>query len=126
MRGRLEALMETPFHGQCGTGGAARPASLRRGIVRRSSFADDAEHRRRTHNVGVKGPVVTQEPFEIVIRGTLSEPVLELIDGFEISKVERGETHLVGLVPDQSRLQGILTMFGNLNIELVSVNPLEQ
>ena len=69
---------------------------------------------------------MTSEPFEIVIRGTLSEPVLELIDGFEISKVERGETHLVGLVPDQSRLQGILTMFGNLNIELVSVNPLEQ
>jgi hypothetical protein len=70
-----------------------------------------------------EGSTVTSESFEIVIKGTLSEPVADLIDGFEISKVEHGETHLVGLVPDQTKLQGILTIFGNLNIELVSVNP---
>ena len=69
---------------------------------------------------------MTSEPFEIVIKGTLSDPVAELIDGFRISKVERGETHLIGAVPDQARLQGILTIFGNLNIELVSVNPIEE
>ncbi|MET4636821.1 hypothetical protein [Mycetocola sp. 2940] len=70
-----------------------------------------------------EGRAVTSESFEIVIKGTLSEPVADLIDGFEISKVEHGETHLVGFVPDQTKLQGILTIFGNLNIELVSVNP---
>lgn len=69
---------------------------------------------------------MTSEPFEIVIKGTLSDSLIELIDGFQISKVERGETHLVGLVPDQARLQGILALFGNLNIELVSVNPVDE
>lgn len=66
------------------------------------------------------------ERFEIVIKGTLSPPVAELIDGFRVSKVDRGETHLVGRVPDQTRLQGILTLFGNLNIALVSVNPIQE
>ena len=68
---------------------------------------------------------MTKELFEIVIKGTLSPPVAELIDGFRISRVDRGETHLVGVVPDQTKLQGILSLFGNLNIELVSVNPIE-
>lgn len=64
--------------------------------------------------------------FEIVINSTLSDPVAALIDGFEISRIEHGRTHLVGAVPDQARLQGILTLFGNLNIELVSLNPLPE
>ena len=61
--------------------------------------------------------------FEIVIKGSLSDPVAALIDGFTVSQVERGRTHLVGPVPDQARLQGILTIFSTLNIELGSVNP---
>jgi hypothetical protein len=64
--------------------------------------------------------------FEIVIKGTLSEPVFALIDGFQISRIEHGLTHLVGLMPDQPKLQGLLTLLGNLNIELVSVNPLSE
>ena len=66
---------------------------------------------------------VAAATIEIVIKGTLSEPVAELIDGFEVSQVERGRTHLTGPVPDQARLQGILALFGTLNIELISVNP---
>ena len=85
---------------------------------------DDAHHLQNDDSV--KGLGVTNEPFEIVIKGTLSDSLMELMDGFHISSVERGETHLVGLVPDQARLQGILTLFGNLNIELVSVNPVEE
>lgn len=60
--------------------------------------------------------------FEIVIRGTLSDSVAALIDGFTVSQVEHGNTHLIGPVPDQARLQGVLTLFARLNIELVSVN----
>jgi hypothetical protein len=67
---------------------------------------------------------VAKATFEIVIKGTLSDPVAALLDGFEVSKVAHGETHLVGPVPDQAKLQGILTTFANLNIELVSVNPI--
>ncbi len=66
------------------------------------------------------------ERIEIVIKGTLSPSVAELIEGFWISQVDGGETHLVGHVPDQTRLQGILTLFGNLNITLVSVNPIRE
>lgn len=60
---------------------------------------------------------------EIVIEGTLSEALDEVIDDFRVDHVENGRTHLVGPVPDQVRLQGILTLFSSLNIHLVSVNP---
>lgn len=62
--------------------------------------------------------------YEIVVNTNLSEPVVALIDGFQISRIEHGLTYLVGLVPDQAKLRGILLFFGNLNIEIVSVNPL--
>ena len=39
-----------------------------------------------------------------------------LIEGFAVTEVEHGRTHLVGDVPDQARLQGILAIFGNLNM----------
>jgi len=45
------------------------------------------------------------------------------MDGFEVSRCEKGLTHLVGWVPDQARLHGTLEMLRDLNIELVSVNP---
>lgn len=64
--------------------------------------------------------------FEIVIKGTLSDSVAALIDGFTVIGVDHGNTHLVGPVPDQARLQGVLTVFANLNIELVSVNPVAE
>ena len=67
---------------------------------------------------------MTAATFEIVIKGTLSEHVAALVEGFTIERVESGRTHLVGPVPDQSRLQGILTIFGTLNIELISLNPI--
>lgn len=63
------------------------------------------------------------EMYEIVINGTLSEPVVALVDGFQVSRIENGLTHLVGPVPDQAKLRGLLLLFGNLNIELISVNP---
>ncbi|WP_104109645.1 MULTISPECIES: hypothetical protein [unclassified Arthrobacter] len=59
--------------------------------------------------------------YEIVINGTISEPVMGLIDGFQVSRVEDGLTYLVGPVSDQAKLRGLLLLFGNLNIELVSV-----
>ena len=71
-------------------------------------------------------PSVSEATFEIVINGTLSEPIAALIDGFQTSRIENGLTYLIGSVPDQAKLQGLLTLFGNLNIELVSVNPIPQ
>jgi hypothetical protein len=61
--------------------------------------------------------------FEIVIRGRLSPTLTAAMDGFDVSRYDKGLTHLVGWVPDQARLHGTLEMLRDLNIELVSVNP---
>jgi hypothetical protein len=66
---------------------------------------------------------VGAESFEIVVRGRLSPTLVVALDGFEVSCFDDGLTHLVGFVPDQSRLHSLLELLRDLNIELVSVNP---
>jgi hypothetical protein len=61
------------------------------------------------------------ESFEIVVKGRLSPTLIAAIAGFEVSWCDHGETHLVGLVPDQAALHGTFEMLRDLNIELVSV-----
>jgi hypothetical protein len=63
------------------------------------------------------------ENFEIVVKGRLSPTLIAALDGFEVSRCDHGETHLVGWVPDQARLHSTLELLRDLNIELVSVNP---
>jgi hypothetical protein len=53
------------------------------------------------------------DTFEVVVRGRLSPTLVTALKGFDVSRCTDGLTHLVGPVPDQ----------GQLNIELVSVNP---
>ncbi|HEV7184243.1 MAG TPA: hypothetical protein VGN33_07085 [Leifsonia sp.] len=67
--------------------------------------------------------MVSAEGFEIVVKGTLSPALVEALSGFAVDRVENGRTHLVGVVPDQARLIGILDLLRELTIELVSVNP---
>ncbi len=61
--------------------------------------------------------------FEIVVKGRLSPTLAAAINGFDVSHCDHGLTHLVGWVSDQARLHSTLEMFRDLNIELVSVNP---
>jgi hypothetical protein len=61
---------------------------------------------------------------EIVVQGTFGDTLDNLLPGFGVDRVENGCTHLIGPVLDQSRLQGILIVLSNLNIALVSVNPI--
>lgn len=63
------------------------------------------------------------ETFEIVVKGRLSPTLVAAIDGFEVSRCDHGQTHLVGWVPDQARLHSLLAALRDLNIELESVNP---
>ena len=63
--------------------------------------------------------------FEIVVKGRLSPTLIAAIDGFEVSRCDLGLTHLVGWVTDQARLHSKLELLRDLNIELVSVNPIE-
>ena len=62
------------------------------------------------------------EQFEIVVRGTLSQTIVAALEGFDVSRVELGRTHLIGWVPDQARLHGLLEVVQALHIELISVN----
>jgi hypothetical protein len=66
---------------------------------------------------------VSPEKFEIVVRGELSPVLLEAIDGFDARYCTDGHTHLVGVVPDQARIHRLFQLLSDLNIELVSVNP---
>ena len=63
--------------------------------------------------------------FEIVVKGRLSPTLIAAMDGFEVKRCDLGLTHLVGWVPDQARLHSTLELLRDLNIELVSVNPME-
>ena len=66
---------------------------------------------------------MTTAAFEIVVRGVVSPALLAAFPGFVVGTVERGQTHLVGPIPDQARLHGLLEVLGELNIDLVSLNP---
>ena len=63
------------------------------------------------------------QTFEIVVKGRLSPTLVAALEGFEVSRCDRGLTHLVGWVPDQARLHSVLELLRDLNIELSSVNP---
>ena len=60
--------------------------------------------------------------YEIRIRGTLSPDWAEWFEGMEVRK-EEGQTILRGLIVDQAALHGLLTRVRNLNLTLLSINP---
>lgn len=60
--------------------------------------------------------------YEVVVRGRLSPTLVAAFEGFDVTRVEQGSTHLVGWVLDQARLHSTLELLRDLNIELVSVN----
>ncbi|MGP0029037.1 MAG: hypothetical protein ACLPVF_00860 [Acidimicrobiales bacterium] len=53
----------------------------------------------------------------------MSPTLVAALDGFDVSHVDHGLTYLVGWVPDQARLHGVLELLRDLNIELASLNP---
>jgi hypothetical protein len=67
--------------------------------------------------------MLPSEKIEIVIRGRLSPALRKAMEGFEASYCTDGLTHLVGAVHDQERIHDLFQLLLDLNIELVSVNP---
>jgi hypothetical protein len=61
--------------------------------------------------------------FEFVVKGRLSSALIEALDGLDVTHSENGLTHLVVWAPDQAALHGRLENLRDLNIELVSLNP---
>jgi hypothetical protein len=61
--------------------------------------------------------------YKVIVRGRLSPGLVNAFEGFEAADFDRGLTHLVGVVPDQEVLHRLFRVLRDLNIELVSVNP---
>jgi hypothetical protein len=66
---------------------------------------------------------MTDNAYEIRIRGRVSAAVLQTFDPFE-SDVERVETVLRGAVRDQAELHGLLHRVQALGLEIVEVRRL--
>lgn len=62
---------------------------------------------------------------EIIVRGELDARFASAFDEMTVF-VERGRTHIVGDVIDQSQLLGLLERIASLGIELISVNPISE
>jgi hypothetical protein len=62
--------------------------------------------------------------YEIIVRGRLSSTLVTALGDFDVFEIANGRSHLVGPVPDQSRLHGLFQLIRELNIELISVNPI--
>ena len=60
--------------------------------------------------------------FEIVVSAELTPALVAAFEGFTVSRIDGGNTYLVGWVDDQARLNGLLELMADLTIELVSVN----
>lgn len=61
--------------------------------------------------------------YEIRVKGNLDASWSDWFGGFIITSRE-GETVLVGKVPDQAALHGILAKVNDLGLSLVSINKL--
>jgi hypothetical protein len=63
--------------------------------------------------------------YQIILQGHLSRQWSDWFEGFTITLDERGQTILVGPVPDQPALHGLLKKIRDLGIPLISVNRLD-
>ena len=61
--------------------------------------------------------------YEIKIKGHLDKHWSDWLGGLEISQDEHGNSLLIGFVPDQAALHGILVQIRDLGLILVSIVP---
>ena len=62
--------------------------------------------------------------YAIVIRGTLAQPLVGPLERMTVATVGE-ESRLVGEIPDQAALRGVLAWLWDLGVEVVSINPLD-
>lgn len=63
---------------------------------------------------------------EVVVRGRLGPDLIAALDDFAVEPAPDGCTRVIGRIPDQARLIGLLDLFDQLHIEVVSVNPVPE
>ena len=64
--------------------------------------------------------------IEIRFRGQLSDQWRDWFENMEIGYLENGEMTLIGAIPDQAALMGILNKLNRLNLTLLSVNEVSR
>ncbi len=62
---------------------------------------------------------------EIKVQGLLDKKWEDWFDGMDISYKD-GDTILSGVIKDASFLHGILNLIRDLNLKLISVNPIKE
>jgi hypothetical protein len=68
---------------------------------------------------------MTQDKYQIRVKGHLSQKWSLWFDGLTITNVEQGEAILTGVVVDQAALFGILLKIRDLGLPLLAVNHVE-
>lgn len=66
------------------------------------------------------------ENFKILIGGHLQDRWKEWFEGLKICRNIDGTTTLSGALSDQAALLGVLLKIGNMNLKLISVNPIDE
>ena len=64
--------------------------------------------------------------YEIRISGVIGPEWSEWFDDMQIRSEPPGETLITGRVKDQAALRGLLARIGDLNLNLISVNSVEE
>lgn len=66
------------------------------------------------------------ENYKILINGHLQDRWEEWFEGLKICRNTDGTTTLSGVLSDQSALHGVLLIIQNMNLKLISVNPMKE
>ncbi|MEI8241021.1 MAG: hypothetical protein WCI22_16535 [Actinomycetota bacterium] len=65
--------------------------------------------------------------FEIVVRGRANARLLRpLLDDFTLDHTDGGNTRLIGVVRDASHLHGVVAHLTAVNVELISIVPIDR
>jgi hypothetical protein len=64
--------------------------------------------------------------FEIQVKGHLNSQWSDWLEGLQVKLLDSGEMILSGHLVDQAALMGVLNRLYNLNLTLLSVNPVDQ
>ena len=62
---------------------------------------------------------------DVIVQGRLGRDLIATLPEFSV-RTEAGITHIVGPVPDQAKLFGLLDLFERFHVEVVSINRVTQ
>ena len=69
---------------------------------------------------------MSAQVMEVVVRGRLGPNLVAALEAFAVETDAAGLTRIVGPVDDQAKLFGLLDLFDQLHIEVISVNPVDE